>query len=88
MLSVCSYENSVAKKMYTSLQILFNDVRDVLATPDYSLQGHGRAGSLPTPNVVLPMGQGQLVVGPEDVRRNVIDIARRVVDVLENKISF
>jgi hypothetical protein len=74
--------------MYTSLQILFNDVRDVLATPEYNVQGHARAGSLSIPNMTLPMDQGQPVVGPEDLRRNVIDIARRVIDVLENKISL
>ena len=87
MLSVCSYENSVAKRMYTGLQILFNDVRDVLATPDYSALGQTPGGAQ-YPNTTLPLSQGQAVVRPEDVRRNVIDIAKRVVDIMEFKINF
>ena len=87
VLSVCSYETSIAKRMYTSLQILFNDVRDVLATPDHSAPGPAR-GVAQYPNTTSPLSQRQTSARPENIRRDVIDIARRVVDILESKINF
>lgn len=33
ILALCSYENKVARKAYTSLQIVFNDLKELLALP-------------------------------------------------------
>jgi hypothetical protein len=86
ILSICSYENEVARKMYTSLQILFNDVRDVLTVPVHATGMHG-GSSMGAPAPMM-LTQGQVVQTPDDVRRTVVDVARQIVDILENSINF
>lgn len=87
ILAVCGYENAMAKRMYTSLQILFNDVRDVLASPDYKDSSHRYGSALRSP-MNLPLSQGQTMQSPETLRTNIIDITRRVMDILESSITF
>lgn len=84
---MCSYENEVAKKMYTSLQILFNDVRDVLAAPMHSTIGSTTEASV-SKRICTPLSKERTMHTGQEVRTNVVDIARRVLDILEKKIQF
>ncbi|KAK7177959.1 hypothetical protein PSPO01_15990 [Paraphaeosphaeria sporulosa] len=88
VLSVCSYENEVARKMYTSVQILFNDVRDVMASLVHTLGMRRSSTGVLRPPMYFPLSQGQMVQSREDVKRNVVDIARRIMDILKNSINF
>lgn len=74
--------------MHTSLQILFNDVRDVLALPTRATSMHGSSTGVPWPTMHLALSQDQMVQSLEDVRSSVVNIAWRIMDILENSINL
>jgi hypothetical protein len=65
--------------MYTNVQILFNDVRDVLASPVQTPSMRRSSTNILRPSMYLPLSQGQMVQSREDVRRSVVDLARRIM---------
>jgi hypothetical protein len=86
VLSFCSYDNPVARKLYITLQIIFNDIREVGASPIYR-----RMRDL---NIVVkdeahvPPSHYDAVEGAEEVSRAIVDLTRRIMGVLQESLSF
>lgn len=88
VLSVCSYENEAAKSLFVSLQIFFNDVRDVLTLPMHTASLDGSSPGVHAPIIDLPLGQDPVLMNAKNVSKCVEDISRRSLEMLENSINF
>jgi hypothetical protein len=85
-LSLCSYNSSVAKKLYTQLQVIFNDIREVMVSPVYrAIRGSHSA----TKDVALvSLLQYGAVDGAEEVINSVVELTGRIMGVLQESLSF
>jgi hypothetical protein len=85
-LAYCSYENAVARKLYITLQIIFNDIREVTVSPVYRMM---RELHIVVKDVALvPLSHYNAVEGAEEVGKTILDIARRIMGVLQESLSF
>lgn len=86
ILSLCSSGNDIAQKLYTILQLLFNDTREVLASPVY----HALRQVRPSIQSIALVSAANLeaVQGAADVCRTVLDLVRRTIGILEEALAF
>ncbi|KAF2648357.1 hypothetical protein K491DRAFT_763129 [Lophiostoma macrostomum CBS 122681] len=75
ILSLCSYESEVARRMYTSLQVVFNDLKDLLTLP---------IGA----NSMRESRQDHMIHSPQHVRRTTVQVAKEILKILEGSITF
>ncbi|KAL6706053.1 hypothetical protein ACN47E_006155 [Coniothyrium glycines] len=86
ILSLCSSGNSVARNLYTSLQIIFNDIREVLVSPVYRAMREQRPG-VRNIALVAPSHFGD-IDGAEEIGKAILDLTRRTIGVLEEALVF
>jgi hypothetical protein len=85
-LSLCSYENDIARKLYTTLQIAFNDIREILVSPVYRRM---RELHIVIKDVALVSpSHYDAIEGAEEFSRSIVDLARHIMDVLQESLSF
>jgi len=76
----------MARQLYVKLQIIFNDIREIAASPIYHTMCDMR---IVVKDVALvPSSHYQAVVGAEEVSKTILDIARSSMGVLQEKISL
>lgn len=86
VLSLCSYDNSTARKLYTTLQIIFNDIRETVASQAYRAI---RESHLVNIDVELaPPSDFDAVESAKEVGKEVVDLARRSMSILEERLSL
>lgn len=86
VLSLCSYDNAIAKELYTPLQIVFNDIREVAVSPVYRTM---RDMNIVVKDVALvPLSHYDAVEGAEEVIRTILDLTRRIMGILQESLSF
>lgn len=86
VLSFCSYDNAVARKLRTALQIIFNDIREVVVSPVY---GKMRELHIVVKDVAfVPVSHYDAVEGAEEVSKNILDLTRRTIGLLQESLSF
>ena len=86
VLSLCSYDNGVARNLYITLQILFNDIREIVVSPVYYRM---RELHLAITDVALVQpSRYDAVKGAAEVSKNIVELTRRIMDVLQEKLSF
>jgi hypothetical protein len=85
VLSLCSYDNAMARKLYIQLQVIYNDIREVVASPVYrtmcELHVTVRGAVLVRPPHCYA------VEGAEEASKTILDIARSSIGVLQEGIS-
>jgi len=85
-LSFCSYDNTIARKLYTILQIIFNDIREVMVSPVYCTM---RELHIVVKDVTLvALSHYDAVKGAKEVSETILDLTRRVMDVLQEALRF
>jgi hypothetical protein len=85
VLSFCSYDNEMAKKLYTILQIIYNDIREVVLSPTYSTM---RELLLVVKDpAVVPRSYYDAVEDAAEVSSTILDLTRRITDVLRESLS-
>lgn len=84
VLSLCSYDNSMARKLYTTLQIIFNDIREVVVSPVYRTMRELRIGVKDVTRV--PLSNFDEVEGAVEVVETILDLTRRVMDILQESL--
>jgi hypothetical protein len=86
VLSFCSYNSNAAKKLYTTLQIIFNEIREVVVSPAY----HAMCEShLVVKDITaLPLGYYDAVEGASEISKSILDLARRTMAVLQDNINY
>jgi hypothetical protein len=85
VLSLCSYSSNTARMLYTTLQFIFNDIRDVVISPVYRAM---REWNLVVRDVaVVPSSYYDAVEGARETSIDIMELARRVVHVLQESIN-
>jgi hypothetical protein len=86
ILSLCSYDNTMARKLYVQLQIIFNDIREILVSPVFRAM---REIHLVVKDVAfVPRSHYHAVEGAEEVRKTILDITRSSMLVLQERINL
>jgi hypothetical protein len=86
VLSLCSYDNAIARKLYITLQIIFNDIREIVISPVYDRM---RKLQIAVKNEALvPSSQYGVVDGAGELSKNILELIARVMDVLQESLSF
>ncbi|KAF2125851.1 hypothetical protein P153DRAFT_324148 [Dothidotthia symphoricarpi CBS 119687] len=86
VLSLCSYDNEIARKLYIPLQIIFNDIREIAVSPVYRSM---RASQTFVKDVVLvPGSSSDADEGVAEVGRNIVDLTERIMSLLQESLSF
>ncbi|XPS96714.1 hypothetical protein M3J09_005973 [Ascochyta lentis] len=86
VLSLCSYQNVTARKLYIPLQIMFNDIREVLVSPVY--RAMREAHMIVRDASSVPSGYYDAIDGSEAVSKNMLDLTKRVMAVLQESLSI
>ena len=86
VLSFCSYDNVVARKLYTALQIIFNDIREVVVSPVYCKMR--RLHIVVKDVAFVPPSYYDAVEGAEEVSKTILDLTRRIMGVLSESLGF
>ncbi|CAG5180806.1 uncharacterized protein ALTATR162_LOCUS9432 [Alternaria atra] len=81
LLSLCSYDNSIARKLYTQLQIDFNEIREVAVSPVYREMRNARI-FVKDPRLV-PRSYYDPVLGAEELSKAIVDSARSIMGTLK-----
>jgi hypothetical protein len=76
VLSLCSYDNAVARKLYATLQIIFNDLRETVISPVHHrmLELHIVVKDVA---LVAPSSY-DAVEGAGELSNNIVDLVRRI----------
>ncbi|KAF2844327.1 hypothetical protein T440DRAFT_27074 [Plenodomus tracheiphilus IPT5] len=86
VLSLCSYDNAVARKLYITLQIIFNDLREIVVSPVYHRM---RELHIVVQDVALmPPSHYDAAGGVGEVSKSIVELVRRMTDVLQENLSF
>ena len=86
ILSLCSYDNTIARELYIQLQILFNDIRETVASPVFRTMREKHA--VVKDVAPVPLSNYDAVEGAEEVRKTIVDIARSSMNVLHQSLSL
>ena len=76
----------MARKLYMSLQILFNDIREIVVSSVYRTM---REMHIVVKDVALvPLSHYDAVEGAKEVSKTILDIARSSMGVLQESLGF
>jgi len=86
VLSLCSYDNPMARKLYITLQVIFNDIREISVSPIYHKM---RELHVTVKDVSLvPPSHYDAVEGAQEVSETMLDLTKRILGVLQESLSF
>jgi len=86
VLSLCSSGNGTVRKLYTTLQIIFNDIREIVVSQAYrTVRGSHHVNE---DAALVPLSYYDTVEGAEEVSKDIVNLARRSICILEEKQSF
>ena len=86
VLSFCSHDNPVARELYMTLQIIFNDIREISVSSVYRTM---RELHIVVKDATLtPPSYYDTVEGAEEVGRNISEVTKRIMEVLQESLSF
>jgi hypothetical protein len=72
--------------LYRTLQIMFNEIREVVLSPTYHAMCQLQLVVKDAEH--LPASYYDAVDGAKEISKNILDLSRRVVSVLEERLSF
>jgi len=76
----------MARELYTTLQVIFNDIREIAVSPVYHKM---RELHVTVKDVALvPLSHYDAVEGAEEVSKAMLDLSRRIMGVLQERLSF
>jgi len=89
VLSFCSYENDMMTQLYTTLRIIFNDIREIVASSVYRTMREldfrvVDAAKAPSHHVAIEGAAN----GAVDVSRTIVDVNRRIIGVLQERLIY
>jgi hypothetical protein len=86
VLSLCSYDNPSARRLYIPLQIIYNDIREVIVLPVYHKMRELHI--IVKDAAHLPPSHYDRVEGAEEVSKTILDLTRRITDTLRERLNF
>lgn len=84
ILSLCSIGSDITRKLYTTLRVIFNDIREVVVSPVYRTMCELH---IPVADVTLD-SRYNTVEGAREISKTVLDLARRIIGVLQERFNF
>jgi hypothetical protein len=86
ILSLCSYDSSTGRKLFTTLQMIFNDIREIVISPVYRAmcELHLVINDMA---LLSPLYYDE-VDGAKDVCEDVLELAKRVINLLQDNMDF
>jgi hypothetical protein len=85
VLSLCSYDNAMARKLYIQLQIIYDDIREVVVSPIYRTMCELHVTIRGA--VLVQLSHCYAVKGVEEASKTILDIARSSIGVLQERIG-
>jgi hypothetical protein len=86
LLSLCSFNSSTGRELYSMMQVVFNDIRDILVSPAFDKV------SKTFSNISRRTGHIQFNTQPEEgfqeTMMHIRDLARRVLNILQQRLDF
>jgi hypothetical protein len=86
VLSLCSHDNAIARQLYIPLQIVFNDIREVMVSPVYRKIRDMHI--VIKDEALVPPSYYDEVEGAKEVSRIILDLTRRINNVLRERLEF
>jgi hypothetical protein len=86
LLSLCSYDNNVARDLYKKLQLIFNDIREAAYSPVYRKMCDARI--IVKDPMMLPRNHYDAVEGAEEVSRSIVDATRRAMFIVQEALML
>jgi hypothetical protein len=86
VLSLCSYNSDAARKLYTTLQIIFNDIREIVVSPAY--QAMRELHLVVKDATAVPLGYYDAVEGASEISKNILDLVGRTMTILQDNINY
>lgn len=86
VLSLCSYNSTTARTLCTTLQIVFNDVREIVFSPTYRAMCDRQL--VIKHAALVPETYFDAVEGARELSETVLDLAERVIDILLDNITI
>jgi hypothetical protein len=84
-LSLCSYDNNVARKLIVRLQTTFNDIREIVVSPVYRMM---REMNMAIKDVAFTSpSHYDAIEGAEEVSKTILDIIRSSMEVLQETLK-
>lgn len=80
-LSFCSYNNTIATRLHSQLQIILNDIREVIVSPVYGAMCE--MGIVVKDRALLPFSHYDAVEGAEEISRTILGITRSSMGILQ-----
>jgi hypothetical protein len=85
-LSFCSYDNKIARKLHSQLQIIFNDIRDVTVSPVYHAMCE--MGIVVKDRALVPFSHYDAIERAEETSRTILSITRSSMGILQKSLVF
>jgi hypothetical protein len=86
VLSLCSYNSTTARTLFTTLQVIFNDVREIVFSPIYRAMCERQLVIKHAARV--PETYFDPIKGAKEVSETVLDLAKRVIDLLQENLNI
>jgi len=86
VLSLCSYDNPSARRLYIPIQVVYNDVREVVVLPVYRKMH--QLYIVVKDAAYLPPSHYDSVEGAEEVSKTILDLTGRITDTLRERLGF
>ncbi len=86
VLSACSGENEMTRKLYTTLRIIYNDVREIVVSPVYRTMRELHI--LVKDSTMVPLSYYDAVEGGAEVSKSILNTTRRIMEILQESLSI
>jgi hypothetical protein len=86
VLSFCSYDNTMARRLFGQLQTIFSDIREVTVSPVYRTMGKRNVDIKHT--ALVPLSQYDAIEGAEEVSQAILGITRSSMSLLRETLAF
>jgi hypothetical protein len=86
VLSLCNGQNKMTTKLYTTLRVIYNDIREIIVSPVYYTM---RELHIVVKDVALvPLRYYDRVEGAVEVSKSILNITTRIMDILQESLSI
>jgi len=86
LLSLCSHNSNTARTLYTILQLIFNDIREVIVTPTY--RAMRELHLTVTDEVPVSHSHPNATEEMKEMNQSIRDIAERIILVLKDRLNI
>lgn len=87
LLSLCSYNSSTAYALYTTLQVIYNDIRETVVSPKYRALEMQQASRMSGLAGLVGQPKYESMAESEEMQKSIKEVIHRVMDVLHKPLD-